>query len=63
LYKTEISAGDQHGLSLPHSVNHFLAISGKNAWFAGKNASVFKKQRFQPKITTFRHFHTGRTTF
>ena len=63
MYKTAFSARDQHVLSFLHWAHHFF-FSPRSAFSATcSSARECTKQRFQPEISTFCHFCTGRTTF
>ena len=54
--KTAFSVREQHVLQFSHSVHYFLATFSKVHEFV-------QNRTFQPQISTFWHFYTGRTTF
>jgi len=55
LYKTAISARDQHVLSFSHGADHFLTVS--------KVHEFVHNTSFQPEMSTFWHFPTEHTHF
>ena len=56
LYKTAFLARDQHVLSFSHCVHQFVTVFRKEHEFV-------QNRSFQPEISKFCHFRTGRTTF